>query len=386
MTTSSTGRKWILVTGGAGYIGSHVMLSCLLSGEYKVVTIDNLHNSYAEAVKRVTALALAALPPTATKQDKQDMHIELFQGDLTIKEDIEKLFRAYAAKGGIHGTIHVAAHKSVGESGQKPLQYYANNICATVNLLEVMAKFNTTRFVYSSSATVYGCLPVIPIPETTPMSPESCYGRTKFMTELILKDLCDSQPGVWRAIGLRYFNPAGAHPSGLIGEDPVGRPGNLLPLLAQIAVGKIEPQSLKVFGNDYPTPDGTCVRDYIHVMDLAEGHVTALAALENDETFRPHEGVGKSSFGSAGRFYKSFNLGSGQGMSVLNMIDAMRKATGFDFQYEIVGRRLGDVPDLTADPTLAETELNFSAPATLEDMCRDLWNWQCKNPNGYRSI
>ncbi|KAM0753510.1 UDP-glucose 4-epimerase [Meredithblackwellia eburnea MCA 4105] len=384
MAAPST-RKWILVTGGAGYIGSHVMLCCLLSGKYKVVTIDNLHNSYPEAVKRVTSLALAELPATASEQDKAEMQIELFQGDLTLKEDIEKLFKAYESKGGIHGTIHLAAHKAVGESGEKPLQYYANNITATINLLEIMAKYNTTRFVYSSSATVYGCPPIIPIPETTVMSPESCYGRTKFMVELMLKDLCDSQPGIWRAIGLRYFNPAGAHPSGLIGEDPVGRPGNLLPLLAQIAVGKIDAKSLKVFGNDYPTPDGTCVRDYIHVMDLAQGHVVALDGLEKDETFKAYEGTEQSSFGGSGGFYKSFNLGKGKGMSVINMIDAMRKASGFDFKYEIIGRRVGDVPDLTANPTLAQKELGFSAPRTLEEMCRDLWNWQSKNPNGYRS-
>merc|ERR1712225_165979 len=231
----------------------------------------------------------------------------------------------------------------------------------------------------SSSATVYGAPKTIPIPETSPLVAESVYGRTKVMGEWIIKDVCDADPK-WRAIGLRYFNPAGAHPSGLIGEDPRGKPGNLVPLLAQMAVGKFAKEGLKIFGNDYPTPDGTCVRDYIHVMDLAEGHILMLSALEKDEIYANLE---KSAFGGSGGKYKAYNLGKGKGMSVLNMVEAMRKASGFEYKYEIVGRRTGDVPDLTADPATAEKELGFKASRSLEEMCRDQWNWQSKNPQGY---
>lgn len=230
---------------------------------------------------------------------------------------------------------------------------------------------NCTRMVYSSSATVYGIPKQIPIPESTPMAPESVYGRTKMMSELMLKDVCDAYPE-WRAISLRYFNPAGAHPSGLIGEDPRGKPGNLLPLLAQMAVGKYREGGLKIFGNDYPTPDGTCVRDYIHIMDLAGGHVNALDGLEKDSLYQAGQGK-----------YRSFNLGKGIGMSVLQMVDAMKKVSGYEYPSTIVGRRLGDVPDLTADPTLAEKELGFKAKHNLDDMSRDLWNWQSNNPKGY---
>lgn len=196
--------------------------------------------------------------------DKAACRVDLYKGDITNKAELEQLFIDYAKFGGIWGTIHLAAHKAVGESGQKPLQYYENNITGTINLLGLMDKHNTKRFVFSSSATVYGCPKIIPIPETSQMQAESCYGRTKVMTEQILKDLCDSQPNEWRAIALRYFNPAGAHPSGRIGEDPVGKPGNLLPLMAQVATGRLPQSSFKVFGSDYPTPDGTCLRDYIH--------------------------------------------------------------------------------------------------------------------------
>ncbi|KAH9463056.1 hypothetical protein Pst134EA_015143 [Puccinia striiformis f. sp. tritici] len=365
-------------TGGAGYIGSHVLLCCLLTKKYKVITIDNFHNSFPPAIERVSRIALDELPKDATEEDKKYTHITLYKGDITIKSDIENVFE----NENVWGVVHIAAHKAVGESGEKPIQYYENNITATINLLDVMNRHDCHHIVYSSSATVYGAPTTIPIPEITPLQPESVYGRTKMMSEYIIKDLCDSEPKKWKAISLRYFNPAGAHPSGLIGEDPVGKPGNLLPLLAQMAVGKI-PHDLKVNGNDYPTRDGCCIRDYIHVMDLAGGHINALDGLIKESTWNtPCPGF-KSAFGTSGGKYKAYNLGKGRGQSVFEMIEAMRKATGFDYKFEIIGRRSGDVPDLTADPTLARNELGFDAPRELDEMCRDLWNWQSKNPKGY---
>lgn len=238
-----------------------------------------------------------------------------------------------------------------------------------------MDEFECTRMVYSSSATVYGTPPEIPIPETTRLKADSPYGKTKVVCETILDDLCHAEPERWRAISLRYFNPAGAHPSGLIGEHPRGRPGNLLPLLAHMAIGRIQEDTLKVFGNDYPTHDGTCVRDYLHVLDLAAGHLLALDALAPESTVFdncPDEAR-----------FKAYNLGKGKGMSVLDILAAMREVTGFDFKYEIIERRKGDVPYLIAEPSLAERELGFQAPQDLDAMCRDLWNWQMKNPAGY---
>jgi len=284
------------------------------------------------------------------------------------------VFEKYG-KGRIWGVIHIAAYKAVGESTEIPLTYYANNVSATLSLLQIMDEYDCTRIVYSSSATVYGTPPTIPIPETTRLKADSPYGKSKVMSETIIDDLCHADPKRWRGLSLRYFNPAGAHPSGLIGEDPRGRPGNLLPLLAHMAVGRVKESTLKVFGNDYPTPDGTCVRDYIHVIDLASGHLLALDALA------PESAIFANCPDDAR--YKAYNLGKGKGMSVLNILEAMRQTTGFDYKHEIIGRRRGDVPDLTADPALAEKELGFKAPQSLETMCRDLWNWQTKNPQGY---
>lgn len=343
-----------------------------------MLTIDNFHNSFPPAIERVSRIALEELPKDATEDDKLHTNVTLYRGDITNKSDLEHIFK----QEDVWGVIHIAAHKAVGESGERPIQYYENNITATINLLDVMNRHGCHHLVYSSSATVYGAPTLIPIPETTPLAPESVYGRTKMMSEWIIKDVCDSQPTKWKAISLRYFNPAGAHPSGLIGEDPVGKPGNLLPLLAQMAVGKI-PHDLKVNGNDYPTRDGCCIRDYIHVMDLAGGHINALEGLTKESTWSTPCAGFKSSFGTSGGKYKAYNLGKGRGQSVLEMIEAMRKATGFNFQYEIIGRRSGDVPDLTADPALARKELGFNAPRELDEMCRDLWNWQSKNPKGY---
>ncbi|KAI0694426.1 hypothetical protein BC835DRAFT_1486299 [Cytidiella melzeri] len=365
--------KRVLVTGGAGYIGSHVIHSLQETRRYKVISIDNHHNAHPKSLSRVSQLARDALPSDASEKDKDTTVIDCHLCDLTKPDQVREVFAKYG-KSGIWGVIHIAAYKAVGESTQIPLTYYENNVSATVYLLQIMSEFDCHRMVYSSSATVYGTPPVIPIPETTRLQADSPYGKTKVMCETILQDLCSSDTK-WRAISLRYFNPAGAHPSGTIGEDPKGRPGNLLPLLAHMAVGRVKDAKLRVFGNDYPTPDGTCVRDYLHVLDLARGHTRALEVLAD----------GSSIFDNCPTEarYKAYNLGKGKGLSVLQIVEAMRKATGFDYQYEIIGRRRGDVPDLTADPSLAEKELGFKAPQDLETMCRDLWNWQTKNPYGY---
>ncbi|KAJ8523069.1 hypothetical protein ONZ45_g447 [Pleurotus djamor] len=376
MTNATVPLKRVLVTGGAGYIGSHVVYALQQTKRYKVISIDNHHNSLPKALIRVSQLSKSELPQNASEQDIESTEIDAHTCDLTQPEQIRQVFEKYG-KGGIWGVVHIAAYKAVGESTEIPLTYYANNVAATISLLQIMSDYDCTRIVYSSSATVYGTPPIIPIPETTRLQAESPYGKTKVMAETIIQDLCGAEPDRWRAISLRYFNPAGAHPSGLIGEDPKGRPGNLLPLLAHMAIGRVKEDTLKVFGNDYPTPDGTCVRDYLHVLDLASGHLLALDALA----------PGSSAFENAPtKGYKAYNLGKGRGMSVLQIVEAMRKATSFDYKTVVIGRRAGDVPDLTADPALAEKELGFKADKDLETMCRDLWNWQSKNPNGYTNI
>ncbi|KAF8079193.1 THO complex subunit 1 transcription elongation factor-domain-containing protein [Lyophyllum atratum] len=361
----------VLVTGGAGYIGSHVVYTLQKTRRFKVISIDNNHNSFPAALKRVCELSKQELPADASESDIQSTVVDSHNCDLTQPAQIRSVFEKYG-KGGIWGVIHIAAYKAVGESTEIPLTYYQNNVSATVSLLQIMDEFDCRRIVYSSSATVYGTPPIIPIPETTRLQADSPYGKTKVMSETIIDDLCQADQR-WLAISCRYFNPAGAHPSGYIGEEPRGRPGNLLPLLSHMAIGRVKESVLKVFGNDYPTPDGTCVRDYLHVMDLASGHVLALEALTPESKI----------FGSSNAHFKAYNLGKGRGMSVLDIVEAMRKATGFDYKLEVIGRRRGDVPDLTADPTLAEQELGFKAPQDLETMCRDLWNWQTKNPKGY---
>ncbi|CAD6896609.1 unnamed protein product, partial [Tilletia controversa] len=351
----------LIVAGGAGYIGSHVLLCLLLTRNYNVTVIDNFHNAFPAAIDRVQQLALQSLPPNASEHDRQRCHIDLIKCDLRDPAAVDAVYQKYTdSHDPVWATVVVAALKAVGESGEIPIDYYAVNVAGLVNLLTSMKKHDCSRVVYSSSATVYGIPKQIPIPEDTPMSAESVYGRTKQMSEMILRDVCDAYPE-WRTISLRYFNPAGAHPSGEIGEDPRGKPGNLLPLLAQMAVGKHREGGLKIFGNDYPTPDGTCVRDYIHIMDLAEGHVNALQALDRDEIFA------KGKINTPGK-YRAFNLGRGSGMSVLQMVDAMRKVSGYEFPHHIVGRRLGDVPDLTADPSSAEAELGFKAKRGLDEM------------------
>lgn len=372
--SEQTPLRRVLVTGAAGYIGSHVVYCLQKTRRYKVISIDNSHNSFPASLARVCQIAKDALPEKPTEQDIDSTEIESINGDLTKVDEVKAIFEKFG-KGGIWGVIHIAAYKAVGESTEIPLTYYQNNVAATLSLLQIMDEYDCTRIVYSSSATVYGTPPTIPIPESTRLKADSPYGKSKVMCEQIIDDLCHSQPNRWSGVSLRYFNPGGAHPSGLIGEDPRGRPGNLLPLLAHMAVGRVKESTLKVFGNDYPTPDGTCVRDYIHVLDLAAGHLVALDALTPESTVFancPDDAR-----------YKAYNLGNGRGFSVLQILEAMRTATGFAYTYEIIGRRRGDVPDLTADPALAEKELGFKATQDLETMCRDLWNWQSKNPQGY---
>jgi len=380
-----------------------VVYTLIKTGQYKVISIDNHHNSLPASLSRVSALALSELKSSLyrdpTESEVESTKIDAHTADLTSSSSVNQIFSLYG-QGGIWGVVHIAAFKAVGESTQIPLTYYANNVSATLSLLQVMTQWGCRRIVYSSSATVYGTPPEIPIKETTRREPESPYGKTKVACEWMIEDLCTSTMNgksvPFQAISLRYFNPAGAHPSGLVGEDPKGRPGNLLPLLAHIAVGRIgngdpanEKSILKVFGDDYPTVDGTCVRDYLHVLDLAGGHVLALEALDeegklNERVFKSRTDIvgGKDRRPGDAKF-KAYNLGKGIGVSVLEIVEAMKKATGFQFRTEVIGRRAGDVPYLIAEPTLAQTELGFSAPRTLDVMCADLWRWQKANPQGY---
>lgn len=335
--------RTILVTGGAGYIGSHTCV-CLLQAGYPVVVVDNLSNSHPEALRRVESLAGRAL--TFEQADLRDAAV------------LDRVF----TQQDIGAVIHFAGLKAVGESVEQPLRYYANNLGCTLGLLRAMQEYGVRNLVFSSSATVYGAPQANPIPETAPTGPTNPYGRTKLMIEQMLNDLHASDPA-WNMALLRYFNPVGAHPSGLIGEDPRGIPNNLFPYIAQVAVGKLP--EVRVFGNDYPTTDGTGVRDYIHVMDLAEGHVSALERLETN----PGCVV--------------YNLGTGRGYSVLEAIAAFSKACGKDLPYRITERRPGDIATCFADPTKANTELGWKAKLGLEDMVRDAWNWQANHPNGY---
>lgn len=334
----------ILVTGGAGYIGSHTCVELLGAG-YDVVVVDNFCNSKPEALRRVEEIAGRALAA-------------VHRVDIRDKAAMREVFRAHA----VDAVIHFAALKAVGESVAKPLLYYENNIAGTVALAEVMAETGVKSLVFSSSATVYGDPASVPIREDFPTGPTNPYGRTKWMMEFVLSDLAAADPD-WRVALLRYFNPVGAHPSGRIGEDPNGLPNNLMPYVSQVAVGRL-PQ-LRVFGGDYPTPDGTGVRDYIHVVDLAVGHVAAVRRL----TERP--GV------------LTVNLGTGRGYSVLEVVKAFEYASGRKIAYEIVARRPGDVAQCYAEPGLAERELGWRATRGIEQMCADAWRWQSSNPQGY---
>lgn len=335
----------VLVTGGAGYIGSHTLVELAAAGMQAVV-IDNLCNSSETALERVREIT--------------GKPVKFYCGDVRDRDLLEKIFD----ENEIGSVIHFAGLKAVGESCEKPLAYYQNNLFCTITLLEVMKERGVRNFVFSSSATVYGDPHTVPIREDFPLSCTNPYGRTKLFIEEILRDVFRADNG-WNIALLRYFNPVGAHPSGLIGEDPKGIPNNLMPYVAQVAVGKLP--FVRVFGNDYKTPDGTGVRDYIHVVDLAKGHVLALKKLSQNPGL------------------VTYNLGTGRGYSVLEMIAAFSKAVGRELPYKIVGRRAGDIDACYADPALAERELGFKAALDIEDMCRDLWNWQTKNPDGYRS-
>ena len=336
--------KTILVTGGAGYIGSHTCVRLLELG-YDVVVLDNFSNSCAEAVRRV--------------EDIARREVVLVEGDINDAALLDRLFQTHK----VDAVIHFAGLKAVGESVAQPLRYYHNNVSGTVVLCEAMQRAGVKNMVFSSSATVYGDPATVPIREDFPTSATNPYGRSKLMIEELLGDLHVADDS-WNIALLRYFNPVGAHSSGRIGEDPADIPNNLMPYIAQVAVGRRE--HLNVFGSDYPTPDGTGVRDYIHVMDLAEGHVKALEWLDRDL------GI------------KAFNLGTGKGYSVLDMLHAFEKACGHKLPYVLTDRRPGDVACCYADPTLAAEELGWRAELSLEAMCADAWRWQSNNPKGYR--
>ena len=334
----------VLITGGAGYIGTHTALELLSSG-YEVVLYDNLVNSQPEAVRRIEKLA--------------GVNIPFYEADVMNKEMLRKVFFEHK----IDTVIHCAALKAVGESVQKPLLYYHNNIAGTLALLEVMEEVGVYNIVFSSSATVYGEVETMPVTEDCPKGQcTNPYGQTKSMMEQIMTDLQKANPK-WNVILLRYFNPVGAHKSGMIGEDPKGIPNNLMPYISQVAVGKLE--SVGVFGDDYDTPDGTGVRDYIHVLDLAIGHVKAVRKIETSQGLM------------------IYNLGTGVGYSVLDMIQAFGKACGKVIPYEIKPRREGDIAQCYASPLKAREELGWEARYDLTDMCEDTWRWQSNNQKGY---
>ena len=333
----------ILVTGGAGYIGSHTCCE-LLAGGHDVVVVDNLCNSKQESLRRVMEIS--------------GRELGFVQADLRDRNALNALFGAQA----IDAVIHFAGLKAVGESVQVPLEYYSNNVGGTLTLCQAMADAGVKRLVFSSSATVYGDPASVPIREGFPLSATNPYGRSKLMVEDVLRDLAFADEA-WSIDLLRYFNPVGAHPSGRIGEDPNGIPNNLMPYVAQVAIGELA--QLEVFGGDYPTPDGTGVRDYIHVVDLARGHLRALE--------REGRGTGVA----------VYNLGTGQGYSVLEMVRAFEAASGRKVPYRVVARRPGDIATCYADPSLAALDLGWCAEFGIAEMVRDAWNWQLQNPRGF---
>ena len=334
----------VLVTGGAGYIGSHTSVELLENG-YEVIIVDNLCNS--------DKIVLDKIKEITNKTPK------FYEIDIADKDKLEVVFK----ENKIDSVIHFAALKAVGESVQKPLEYYSNNLINTLVLLELMKKYDVKKFVFSSSATVYGNPKTCPILENFPLSVTNPYGRTKLMVEDILRDICYSDKSMDVAI-LRYFNPIGAHKSGKIGEEPSGIPNNIMPYITKVAVGKLP--NVNVFGNDYDTLDGTGVRDYIHVVDLANGHVKALEKLNQNPGLI------------------TYNLGTGNGYSVLQLIEAVKKASGRDIPYKFTERREGDIATCYADPSKARAELGWEAKYELDEMCEDSWRWQFNNPNGYK--
>ncbi len=343
---SATAMK-VLVTGGAGYIGSHTCVELIQAG-HEVLVLDNLCNSHPAVLERVARIV--GRRPDFVRADVRDT------GAL----------RDCFARHRFDAVIHFAGLKAVGESVEKPIEYYDNNVQGALSLCRSMSEAGVGTLVFSSSATVYGNAASMPIREDAPLGPTSPYGQTKWMVERILGDLAASDPAAWRIALLRYFNPVGAHPSGLIGEDPQGIPNNLMPNIAQVAAGVRD--KVRVFGSDYPTRDGTGVRDYIHVVDLARGHLAALDTLRRE-----------------GRGF-TVNLGTGRGVSVLEAVRAFERASGRTIPLERVARRAGDVAESYADPSLAESLLGWKADHGLDDMCRDMWRWQSLNPHGYREI
>lgn len=335
----------ILVTGGMGYIGSHTSVELLNAGE-DVIVIDNLSNSKEIVKERIEEI-------TGKK-------LKLYKIDLTDKNAVENVFK----ENKIEAVMDFAALKAVGESISHPLEYYNNNLTSILIVLELMKKYSVRNLVFSSSATVYGNADVMPVNEEyLPLSVTNPYGRTKLIAEDILRDLSSSDSW-WNIAILRYFNPIGAHESGIIGEDPSGVPSNIMPYITEVAIGTLK--EVSIFGNDYDTPDGTGVRDYIHVVDIAEGHVKALEILKKNSGL------------------VTYNLGTGTGYSVLQLIETFKKVSGVNIPYKIVGRRAGDVAVCYADSSKANRELNWKAKRGLEEMCRDSWAWQVKNPNGYK--
>ncbi len=335
----------VLLTGGAGYIGSHTCVELLNAG-YEVVVVDNYVNSQYEAIRRVEQIT--------------GKTVKVYEADVCDREAMDKMFAAEQ----IDSVIHFAGLKAVGESVAEPMMYYRNNIDATLTLCEMMEKYGVKKIVFSSSATVYGAPDFSPVPETARLGCSNPYGWTKYMIEQMLRDWAFAHKDL-SVVLLRYFNPVGAHPSGLIGENPNGRPNNLMPNVLNAASGKVK--ELKVFGGDYDTPDGTCVRDYIHVVDLANGHLCALRYAE--------ENTGA----------EAFNLGTGIGYSVLDIINSFERTTGVKVPYVMAERRPGDVPSYYANPEKAAAKLNWKTEKTLDDMCRDSWAFKSKNPNGYEA-
>jgi UDP-glucose 4-epimerase len=346
-------KNTILVTGGAGYIGSHTCVELLESG-FEVVVIDNLNNSKIESIHRVEKITGRA--------------VHFYQGDVRDKQLLTRIFAQHK----IDAAIHFAGFKAVGESCQHPLSYYQNNLDSMLVLLEVMEQANVKNLVFSSSATVYGDPHTVPILEDFPLQATNPYGRTKLFIEEILRDTSSADTlkhseNPWKIAVLRYFNPIGAHPSGLIGEDPNGIPNNLMPYLAQVAIGKL--RILSIFGEDYATPDGTGVRDYIHVVDLAQGHIKALQYLLNQS--------------SGSGLCESYNLGTGIGYSVMDMVHTFEKVIGREVPHKIAPRRSGDIASCYANPTLSYQKLGWKVEKNLEQMLADTWRWQTNNPNGY---
>ncbi|KAJ9071345.1 hypothetical protein DSO57_1037859 [Entomophthora muscae] len=350
MTFQVDESSCILVTGGAGFIGSHTVLELLKLG-VKVIVVDNLSNSSYESLKRVSDITGKCL--------------EFYKMDVQNRASMEAVFRNHK----IDAVIHFAGLKAVGESVKFPLNYFNVNINTTLVLLELMEKYKVHRLIFSSSATVYGIPEKLPIDESCQTGSTNPYGRSKLFNEEIIRDACRANSNL-SAVLLRYFNPVGAHESGMIGEMPNGIPNNLMPYVSQVAIGKLK--QLTVFGNDYSTKDGTGVRDYIHVTDLARGHVSALRRFA-------------ASNNSSSNCW-TYNLGTGQGYSVLEMVQAMERASGKNIPYSISGRRAGDVAEVVADPSLALKELGWCAKLGLQDMCNDLWLWQTKNPNGFGAV